>query len=81
MKAFICIRLGLGLPDGMQRLLGLGLAGTGQAVQYIAGLVHPAVPLMTLGVDLLQRDPETHGTVTDGRFGGIHSPALELQLQ
>ena len=32
-----------------------------------------------VGIDFVQRSPEPHGTVSDGQFGGIHSPAFEAE--
>ncbi|MDP6551836.1 MAG: hypothetical protein QF574_06545 [Arenicellales bacterium] len=68
-----------GLPDIMQGLLGLRLAGFGQAVEHIHRLVHPAALCPGIGIDLLQSRPESHGTIADGQLRRSKSAVLQLQ--
>jgi len=73
------ILFGLGLPDVVDRGLGLWLRQFGKAIQHVHRFVLPA-PLVTgLGVNLIHGRPEAHGTVPDGQFWGTHSPALEAE--
>jgi hypothetical protein len=63
----------------VDRGLGLWLRQLGQAVENIHRFVLPASLLATLRIHLLQRRPKSHGTVSDGQFGRVHSSAFEAK--
>ncbi len=78
-KSPLGLLLVMGLPDLMQRLLGLGLCRCWQTVQHIHGLVHPAALLASIPIDLFQRGPEAHGAVANRQPGDVHAPRFQLQ--
>src|SRR6188472_4752392 len=59
---------GLGHPDAVQVLLGLGLHALGQLVQNVGGLVDPTALLARGPIDLAQRLPEPEVAVADSEF-------------
>ena len=72
-ESFFSIRFCLCLPNVMQRLFGLRLAGLGQAVEYVHRLVHPTTLLAGLGIDFIQRRPEPHGAIANRQLGHVHT--------
>ena len=50
------------------------LEGFWQAIHNIQSLMHPAVLLTTFRINLLKGSPESHGTVSYGQIGNIHTP-------
>jgi hypothetical protein len=65
--------------DIVDRCLCLWLRQLGQAVEHIHRFVLPAPLLSGRGIDFIHGGPEPHGTVSDGQFGSIHSPAFEAE--
>ena len=75
---------GLGLPNIMQHLPGLGPGTLGQVNAHVPGLMHPAPLLARVWKDLLQCRPETHSPVAGGQFGRVPSarfPVLRPHLR
>ena len=72
-ESLFSICFGLRPPDVMQRLFGLRLAGLGQAVEHVHRLVHPATLLAGLGIDFIQRRPETHGAIANRQLRRVHA--------
>ena len=66
-KGLLCILFGLSLPNVVDRSFGFRLGQFGKAVQHIHGLVLPAPLVARCGINLFQRGPEPHGTISDGQ--------------
>src|SRR5665213_3993451 len=54
----------LGHPDCLDRTLGFALYRTRQVVQDVHRLMHPTALMPRFGEDLVERRPESQGTVT-----------------
>jgi hypothetical protein len=67
---------GLGHPERVQVLLGLGLHPVRQLVQNVGGLVNPAALLPRGAVDLAQGLPEPKITVANGELGADPKAAV-----
>ena len=66
-------------PDLVRRRLGVALHALGQFVEYVGALAYPAALSADLGIDLIERCPETECPVADRQQGApLHAARLQV---